>query len=278
MYLNRVKVVIGVVLLIVFAGNLWAEFKLDNRIYQDGPFTKFSDWIPKRLHDVEPLFLEDFYELYGLKLLYDENELRRNIYFLKIALKKRFRHPKNALCLTQSEPEYHKYRLLLFMQVNLAIMRSYMRIASLYDKRMLYFYNLDFADDLEVSFAVAEGFYKEALPYWQEAKKFALEADQHPFEIDLPAMESARFSIATGEEDFAYIIGQHLAKLAAKQSEVKTFLDREGRPRPVKVWMNEASDPKMEKDLEDKYRRELKSMEKFPNFRVFDPETEKSLD
>ena len=37
-----------------------------------------------------PHFLEDYYQLYGMKLYYNENSLRRNIRMLKIALNSKF--------------------------------------------------------------------------------------------------------------------------------------------------------------------------------------------
>ena len=84
-------------------GLLQAEFKLHNHVYRDGPFTKFSEWIPSRLHDVPPRFVEDFYALFTKPLLYDEMNLRRNIGFLQFAMTRRFRHPSQALCRIQTK-------------------------------------------------------------------------------------------------------------------------------------------------------------------------------
>ena len=93
------------------------------------------------------------------------------IHFLKTALLRRFRHPRNALAKTKTKEEYHKYRLLLFMHLNLKIMRSYLRLGSLFDKRHLYFYNLDFADELKESFKIAEFYYQQAVPYWKKIQR-----------------------------------------------------------------------------------------------------------
>jgi len=193
---------------------------------KNGPYMKFSDWIPFKLHKWEPRNLEDFYEMYTLKQHYNVNELRRNIYFLKIGLKKKFRHPQRALCKIESEEEYYKYRNLLFMHLNLRIMRSYLRLGSLYDKRHLYFYNLDFAKDLKESFAMAEGFYKEAIPYWEEARKYADRANEIPFELDLGTLETERYEIVTGKLNYTWIIETHLEKLEKKQRSVEEFLSK----------------------------------------------------
>jgi hypothetical protein len=196
----------------------------DYEYEQNGLKTKFSDWVPYKLHKWNPKFLEDYYELYGLKLHYNENELRKNISFLKIGLQSRFRHPRNALCPIKDEEYYLKYRLLLTMHLNLQIMRSYMRIASQYDKRHLYFQNLDFAHELKNSFKLAEGFYKEALPYWEKARENAFKAERIKKELDLGTLESERYEITAGKLNFAEIIGDHLMRLDKKQKAVDTYL------------------------------------------------------
>ena len=108
--------------------------------------------------------------------------------------------------------------------MNLQIMRAYMRIASLYDKRHVYFQNLDYAYDLKKSFKVAEGFYKEAIPYWKKAEDLAKKADAIKDEIDLGTMESERFEIVNGKLNFANIINDHLSRLSKKQQTVEEYL------------------------------------------------------
>ena len=213
-------------LLAIYAfSGLGATMRLDYYYDQSGMYTKFSDWIPKKLHQYHPRNVEDFFLLYSLNQLYGEEKIRRNIYFLKLALQKRFRHPSQALCHITTKEEYHKYRLLIFMHLNLKIMRSYLRIGSLYDKRHLYFYNLDFADELKESFTIAEGFYKESLTYWKRAKKYANEASKYGFEIDLATLESIRFEIQTGEIDYDVFTGNHLKRVRQKLASVNSFLE-----------------------------------------------------
>lgn len=203
---------------------LSATLRLDYYYDQSGMYTKFSDWIPKRLHQWHPQFVEDFFLLYSLKQIYGEEKIRRNIFFLKIALQKKFRHPSQALCKIESPEQYHKYRLMIFMHLNLKIMRSYLRLGSQYDKRFLYFYNLDFAEELKISFAIAEGFYKEALPYWQKAREYAKEASKYSFELNMGQLESIRHEIMTKEIDFAVYTGNHLARLKQKSDAVDKYL------------------------------------------------------
>lgn len=210
--------------LILFPSVASATLRLDYYYDQSGMFTKFSDWVPKRLHQWQPQFVEDFFLLYSLKQLSQQEEIRRNIFFLKIALEKKFRHPREALCLIHNPQEYHKYRLLMHMHINLQIMRSYLRLGSLFDKRHLYFYNLDFAPELKNSFQVAEGYYRESMVYWKKARDLAIESSSYNFEIDMPGLESIRSDILAGDIDYTVFTGNHLLRLKQKQQEVDNWL------------------------------------------------------
>ena len=210
--------------LTLFPSVVSATLRLDYYYDQSGMFTKFSDWIPKRLHQWQPQFVEDFFLLYSLKQHSQQEEIRRNIFFLKIALEKKFRHPREALCLIHTPQEYHKYRLLMHMHLNLQIMRSYLRLGSLFDKRHLYFYNLDFAPELKNSFQVAEGYYRESMVYWKKARDLAIESSSYNFEIDMPGLESIRSDILAGDIDYTVFTGNHLLRLKQKQQEVDNWL------------------------------------------------------
>jgi hypothetical protein len=207
--------------------------------------TKFSDWVPYKLNKFSPKFLEDYYELYGLNLHYGENDLRKDIYFLKIGLASRFRHPRNSLCEIKDEESYYKYRLLLTMHLNLQIMRAYMRIGSLYDKRFVYFHNLDFAHDLKKSFNLARGFYKEAIPYWKAAKDNAMKAHKLTKDLDLGTLESERYEIALGKLNFDFIIEDHLDRLDKKQKTVEEYLKK--NPDADKPLLDSEEDDKNQK-------------------------------
>lgn len=187
-------------------------------------YTPFSDYIPKsRLHyQTVPHYLEDYYELYGMKQYYNENSLRKNIHRLKIALNCKFRHPSMALVKVESEKEYLKYRNLMFMHINLLIMRNYLKIGARYDKRKIYFFNMDFAKEIRESLDIAEKNYREAIPYWEEAKKYAGRASNIKISTDLPFMESERYSIIHGELDFSKIINGYLKNLAKKKNRLDT--------------------------------------------------------
>ena len=189
-------------------------------------YVPFSDYIPlSRLHyQTVPHHLEDFYLLYGMKQYYNENSLRKNIDRLKIALECKFRHPSEALVQVDTEQEYYKYRNLMFMHINLLIMRNHMTIASRYDKQKIYFYNADFADDIKKSLEIARDYYSQAIPYWEKAREYAHKASTVKITTRLSYMESERYSIIKGKLDFGKIIGTHMDKLNDKRNKLDALL------------------------------------------------------
>ena len=183
----------------------------------------FSDYIPQiRLHyKTVPHYLEDFYELYGMKEYYDENSLRKNIERLKLGLEAKFRHPSESLVVTESDEEYLKYRNLMIMHLNLLIMRDQMKIAARYDRHKPKFYDRDFAREITESMDMAKKFYEEALPYWKEAVKYAKNASRIKITTRLSFMESERFSIISTETDFDKIIKGHMKKIDEKKKKLE---------------------------------------------------------
>ena len=226
------------------------ELRLNYYYDRSGRWVKFSDWIPYQKHKYVPRHLEDLYGLYGLPNAYLAPDIKRNIYFLSQATLYKFRHPSRSLCKIETEEQFHKYRLLMFMQVNKLIMRMFLRLASSYDTRQLYFHDLDFADDLERSFLIARSYYHQALPFWKKSLAYAKEASQYPFILDLPGIESTRFKIITGKLDFGYITEGHLKKLETKLRALGEFLDQEGRPRPIKKAIQKDIEKMYDKDFQ----------------------------
>jgi hypothetical protein len=182
----------------------------------------FSDYIPRsRLHwDTVPHYVEDYYLLYGMKQYYDENSLRMNIERLTRALETKFRHPSQALVKVETEEEYEKYKNLLLMHINYLMMRDTLKIAAQYDKQKIYFYNLDFAQTISDSLDIADTIYGEALPYWQETKRYAEKASRYKITTRLSYMESERYMIIHGETDFAKTIADYKAKIKKKKAQL----------------------------------------------------------
>lgn len=189
-------------------------------------YVPFSDYIPKvRLHyKTVPHYVEDYYLLYSMKQHYNENSLRKNITRLELALQCKFRHPSEALIKIETEKEYLKYRRLLFMHINLLIMRNYLKIATRYDKQKIYFYNLEFSKEIRESLDIAEKYYRKAIPFWKRAKKLAADASRIKITTDLGKMESERFRIITKDLNYDRIINRHLTKLSRKKNRLDNYL------------------------------------------------------
>lgn len=219
--------------LIIFTLCLLPAFPLSAQDYQyqyfhgeKDKYVPFSDYIPRiRLHyKTVPHYVEDYYLLYGMKLYYNENSLRKNIERLKTALFCRFRHPSQALVKVESAREYKKYRKLMFMHINILIMRNQMKIATRYDMQKIRFYNLDFSKEIRDSLDTAEKYYKEAIPYWKQALKYANQASKIRITTGLSTMESERYSIIHKDLDYGKIISDHLKRLSSKKKKLDSFI------------------------------------------------------
>ncbi|MDM7974274.1 MAG: hypothetical protein QUT27_14625 [candidate division Zixibacteria bacterium] len=235
----KLKTTIILVLLSI-AVHLYAEdyqYQYFSDPKEKNKYTRFSDYIPRvRLHyQTVPHYLEDYYLLYGMKQHYNENSLRKNIERLKTALNCKFRHPSQALVKVESEPEYLKYRNLMFMHINMLIMRNHLSIAARYDKRKILFYNWDYAREINESLGIAEKFYNEAEPYWMKAKEYAQRASNIKITTDLGFIETERKNIMTGDIDFGKIINDYRAGIVSKKlklNELKTAYQKFER-KPV---------------------------------------------
>ncbi|HPA72339.1 MAG TPA: hypothetical protein PKY31_08725 [Spirochaetota bacterium] len=224
------KQLICAVLLCLVAAPAAAEDYQYQYFSEKKQYTPFSDWIPKvRLHFYTvPHYVEDFYLLYGLKLYYNENTLRRNIDRLQHALQCKFRHPSEALVQVTSEEEYLKYRNLMFMHINMLILRDHLKIAARYDKRNVYFYSADFAKDIRDSLDIAEKYYRDALPHWHEAVKYARRASEIKITTDMGTVETERFNIVKGNVDFERIIEKHIDKLRKNRDRLDGMIAQGG--------------------------------------------------
>jgi hypothetical protein len=185
-------------------------------------YVPFSDYIPRiRLHyQTVPHYLEDYYLLYGMKMHYNENSLRKNIERLKTALQCKFRHPSQALVKVETDQEYLKYRNLMYMHINMLIMRNYLTIASRYDKQKVYFYNWDYGKEISESLDIADKYYGEALPYWDRVMEYANKASLIKITTDLGFIETERKNIITGDIDFGKIIAGYRSGVRSKKEKL----------------------------------------------------------
>ena len=190
-------------------------------------YLPFSDYIPQiRLHyKTVPHYLEDYYLLYCMKQHYNEHSLRMNIERLKTALRCSFRHPSQALVKVESDQEYLKYRNLMFMHINLLIMRNYLAIGARYDMRNIRFYHWDFAREISESLDSADTHYAEAVPYWQKAVEYAQRASRIPITTDLGFIETERKRIVTGDLDYGKIIAGYRGGIKSKKQKLTELMN-----------------------------------------------------
>lgn len=219
------RVTLLCIMIILFSAGIRAEdysFQYFSNKKEKEKYVPFSDYIPRiRLHyQTVPHYLEDYYLLYGMKQYYNENSLRMNIERLEIALQCKFRHPSQALVKLESNQEYFKYRNLMFMHINMLIMRNYLSIAARYDKRKVDFYNWDYAKEIGKSFVIAERYYNMAYPYWLKSVEYANKASNVKITTDLGFIETERKKIITGEIDFGKIITGYISGLQSKKQKL----------------------------------------------------------
>jgi len=118
-------------------------------------------------------YVEEFYALFTQDHMPSTDSTEQNIYFLQVALNSPWKHPIQALCVIRTEAEHEQYKRLLRARIAYLIAQGYLQLGYRYDKEEIYFFNLEYADELVKGFQVAEYYYREAIPYWEEAKRLA---------------------------------------------------------------------------------------------------------
>ncbi|MDD5067442.1 MAG: hypothetical protein PHF84_10405 [bacterium] len=166
-----------------------------------------------------PEYLEDYYQLYAERLCYNEEDIRLNVYFLEKGLRSSFRHPSKALCLLRNEQEGKKYKNLIIMHMYLKIMQNYLTLAHQYDKKEIYYFNLDFRDDIKKSFATAKYYYNLARDYWKKVLAYAEKAGRTNAMTAWDHLENELYLILNRDQevdwDYDYTISLHLNVLEA---------------------------------------------------------------
>ncbi|MFW6138844.1 MAG: hypothetical protein ACOC7U_06705 [Spirochaetota bacterium] len=169
-------------------------------------------------------YAEEFY-LYVLNLYYTSPNLNRNIRFMQWALEAPFDNPVRSLALIKTEDDFKRYKALFKMHVNLLIIDSYLQLARRFDKPHIYFFNLQYAEQLKESFTVARYYYQIVLNYWKEAKKYSNQAEAIPARINLDAWEDEHYSIQSEKLDYQKVVEHRLKELEAKLARVENYLN-----------------------------------------------------
>ena len=104
------------------------------------------------------------------------------------------------------------------------IMRNYLKVGSKYDKIHVKFHDAAFAKEIIDSLDIAINLYREALPYWDEARKHADSASNIKITTRMSNIESERYLIIRGELDFKKIINNHILSSERKKRELQKYL------------------------------------------------------
>jgi len=170
-------------------------------------------------------YAEEFY-LYVMNLYQVNPSLERNIRFMQWALKAPFDNPVRSLAKIETKTDFLRYQQLFKMHVNLLIIDSYLQLARRFDKEHVYFFNIQYAEDLKKSFGIARYFYKISFNYWDETLKYAKEAEKYTGRINIDAWEDELYLIRTGDLDYRAIIESYLKKLDSRMQIVQNYLDQ----------------------------------------------------
>ncbi len=161
-----------------------------------------------------PEYLEDYYQLYAERLYYNEENIRVNVYYLTKGLHSPFRHASKALCLLKNEEEGKRYKNLVIMRMYLKIMQNYLLLGALYDKKNIYYFNMDFKEDLKKSLTIAKYYYNLSRDYWKKVLNYAEKANSISAKIEIESLENELYLISHRDTevdwDYDYTIDLHL--------------------------------------------------------------------
>ena len=172
------------------------------------------------------IFIEQIYGLYESNLHNDATGHRRNIVWLENSLKLPNIHPSQALVITKTWEEYVKYKILLRFHIHYLLTKEYVDWGWLYDKRDVVFYNMEWAEDIKESFAIAKSLYERAKYYWDETKKWSNLAYSKPLHIGWEQIEDLNYEIENNEFDYNYdeIITARLKGLDDKIKKIDDYI------------------------------------------------------
>ena len=176
-------------------------------------------------------YKEQYYKLYHIHLHQEPDDIIENIYWLEKAVNADFCNPLYALCKITTKKEWEKYRYMFMMHLNLKLTEQHLRLGNRFDKQTAYFYNYPWKEQNIDSLGKAEGFYKAALVYWNEAKQWAEKANVKEFRFlflnELPGWEDEREKIAVGTLNYERTINRELRRLEKVRRDFMNMTDTE---------------------------------------------------
>jgi hypothetical protein len=175
-------------------------------------------------HAYRILYAEQFYELYHQHLSMSTDDIMEDIVWLEQALKADFANPLYALARIDNTREWEQYRSLFRMHVNLKLVELHLKLASLYDKRVAYFYNAPWKEQNLESLDTAEGLYERGLYYWKQALSWARRVRPYGIALEeIQEWEDEAARMRTGDLDYRRIIGDQLDRLDRVRAQFKAM-------------------------------------------------------
>ena len=117
-------------------------------------------------------YAEQWYVIFNEQIKREPNNFKRNIFFLKNALKYPFGNPNYSLSKVETREEWDKYKLLFKMHTNLLLVKQHLYLGDLFDTRYIYFYKTPQKNGIIENLNKATNFYKIASDYYTEALKY----------------------------------------------------------------------------------------------------------
>jgi len=175
------------------------------------------------------IFIEQIYRLYESNLHTTHTDHKRNIFWLENSLKLPNIHPSMAIVVTNTWEEYVKYKILLRFHIHFLLTKEYVDWGWEYDKRDVVFYNMEWAEELKKSFAIAKSRYEIAKYYWEETKKWSKLAYGKQVHIGWEQIEDLNWEIENGEYDYDYgmIIEMRLEGIEKKLKKIEEFMKKQ---------------------------------------------------
>lgn len=173
------------------------------------------------------IFIEQIYRLYEKNLHLNHTNHKRNIFWLENSLKLPNIHPSQAIIITETWQEYVKYKILLRFHIHYLLTKEYVNWGWEYDKRDIVFYNMEWAEEIKKSLAIAKSRYLVAQHYWEETKKWSKLADSKNIHIGWEQIEDLNWEIENDQYDYDYeiVISERLKNIDKKIKKINAFLN-----------------------------------------------------
>ena len=172
-------------------------------------------------------YKEDFYKLYHVHYQQYPDDCMENIYWLEQAVRADFANPLYARAKIQTQIQWEKYRDLFQMHLNLKLIEQHLRLARVYDRRAICFYDAPWKDEYLANLKKAKSCYEAGLCYWREARLWSEKASATKFRFlfleDLTNWEDENRRIADSELDYKKILEREIVRVAAEIEKLETL-------------------------------------------------------